>query len=145
MALLRHLFPAKQVLACARLRDTKDGARVTVAGIVLIRQRPGKGNAIFITIEDEEAIANIVLWASDFEKFRRPVMAARLMVVQGQLQRSEEGVLHVMASRIIDRSELLGQLSELDAADPLIASGDEAPHARHPRQVRLLPSSRDFH
>ncbi len=145
MALLRPLFPAKDVLACARLRDIRDGARVTVAGVVLIRQRPGKGNAIFITIEDEDAIANIVLWASDFEKFRRAVMAARLMVVEGQLQRSKEGVLHVMASRIIDRSELLGQLSELDAADPLCAHGDETPHARHPRQVRLLPKSRDFH
>jgi error-prone DNA polymerase len=144
MALLRSSFPAS-VLPCARLRETRDGARVRVAGVVMVRQRPGKGNAIFITIEDEDAIANIVLWASDFEKFRRAVMAARLMVVEGQLQRSKEGVLHVMASRIIDRSELLGQLSELDAADPLTARGDEAPHARHPRQVRLLPKSRDFH
>ena len=143
MALLRPLFP--EVLPCAQLRQTRDGARVKVAGIVLIRQRPGKGNAIFITIEDEDAIANIVLWASELEKFRRAVMAARLMVVEGQLQRSKEGVLHVMASRILDRSELLGQLSELDAADPLLSPADKAPHARHPRQVRLLPRSRDFH
>jgi len=144
MALLRPFFPAP-VLPCARLRETKDGARVTVAGVVLIRQRPGKGTAIFITIEDEDAVANIVLWATSLEKFRRAVMAARLMVVEGRLQRSKEGVLHVMASRIIDRSELLGNLSELDAADPLSASANEAPHARHPRQVRLLPKSRDFH
>ncbi len=143
MALLRPLFP--QVLPCIQLRHTKDGSRVKVAGIVLIRQRPGKGNAIFITIEDEDAVANIVLWASEFEKFRRAVMAARLMVVEGQLQRSKEGVLHVMASRILDRSELLGQLSELDAADPLLSRADNAPHAGHPRQVRLLPKSRDFH
>ncbi len=145
MALLRPLFPAKEILPCASLRETKDGARVKVAGIVLVRQRPGKGNAIFITLEDEDAIANIVLWASDFEKFRRPVMASRLMVVEGQLQRSNEGVLHVMASAIHDRSELLGQLSELDAADPLLSRADEVAHASHPRQVRLLPRSRDFH
>ncbi len=143
MALLRPLLP--QVLPCARLREAKDGMRVTVAGIVLIRQRPGKGTAIFITIEDEDAVANIVLWATALDRFRRAVMAARLMVVEGQLQRSPEGVVHVMASRILDRSELLGQLSELDAADPLVARAEEPQHGRHPRQVRLLPKSRDFH
>src|SRR6185369_12149904 len=112
------------VMPCAGLRQAKAGARVNVAGIVLVRQRPGKGNAIFITIEDEDAIANIVLWARQFEAMRRPVMAARLMLVEGVVQRSNEGVIHVMASRIIDRTEMLDRLSDVHDPDLLPSRAD---------------------
>ncbi len=139
MALLRPLFADEEVSPCATLRAMKGGDKVRVAGVVLVRQRPGKGNAIFITIEDEGGIANIVLWACQFERFRREVMAARLMLVEGEIQKSREGVIHVMASRIIDRSEMLTLLSNG-------MEGDPAPRqSRHPRNVRLLPRSRDFH
>ncbi len=68
------------------------------AGIVLIRQRPGKGNAIFVTQEDETGITNVLIWARLFETLRLPVMASRLMLVHGEVQRSREGVVHLMAT-----------------------------------------------
>ncbi len=157
MQILRPFFAAEGVLPCAALREVKAGAQVRVGGIVLVRQRPGKGNAIFVTLEDEEAICNIVLWARRFEVYRREVMAARLMVVDGELQRSREGVLHVMATRVFDRTELLGRLSETHAPNPLLSRADEFLHPQHPRHIararssshprnaRLLPNSRDFH
>jgi len=139
MAILRPLFAAENVTPCADLRNRKGGERIRVAGVVLVRQRPGKGNAIFITLEDEGGIANIVLWARQFERFRREVMAARVMLVEGLVQRSREGVVHVMASRIVDRSQVMGALS----GGPMPPPPTHA--ARHPRDVRLLPPSRDFH
>ena len=78
--------------------------------MVLVRQRPGKGNAIFMTIEDETGICNILLWARDFKRFRREVMSARLALIEGRVQRSAEGVVHVMASRIHDRTPDLSRL-----------------------------------
>jgi error-prone DNA polymerase len=157
MAILRPVFARDGILTCAALAKAKARARITVAGVVLVRQRPGKGNAIFVTIEDETGIANIIMWARTFERFRREVMASRLMQVEGELQRSREGVIHVMASRIVDRSKVLGQLSELHDPNPLLSRADEflhpqhprgrdqPPRAGHPRDVRLLPKSRDFH
>jgi error-prone DNA polymerase len=85
-------------------------------------------------------------------------MASRLMQVEGELQRSREGVIHVMASRIIDRTEVLNRLSDIHEAKPLLSRADEFLHPQHPRgrdeapstgghprNVRLLPKSRDFH
>ncbi|MGS1018036.1 error-prone DNA polymerase [Allosphingosinicella humi] len=143
MAFLRAQFRREGVLSCAEAGAAQNGARVRCAGVVLIRQRPGKGNAIFITIEDETGIANILLWARRFERYRRAVMASRLMLVEGAVQRSREGVVHLMATRIIDRSVELDRLSESPHADetprPPVRSH------RHPRDVRILPKSRDFH
>jgi error-prone DNA polymerase len=124
---------------------------VHTAGVVLVRQRPGKGNAIFVTIEDETGITNIVLWARLFERYRRAVMASRLMQVEGVLQRSPEGVVHLMANRVIDRTDLLATLTEArgdGALTPPLARADEVVRpvpSRHPRDARVLPKSRDFH
>ena len=107
---------------------------------MLIRQRPGKGNALFITLEDESGITNVLLWARDFERYRRAVMAARLMEVEGEVQRSKEGVMHLIARRVFDRSGLLNGLTD-DAAP----ADDAYPRHGHPRNVRVLPKSRDFH
>jgi error-prone DNA polymerase len=162
MKLLRPLFDAEGVTPSIDLRHAKNGGHVRVGGIVLVRQRPGKGNAIFITLEDEHAICNILLWARRFEAYRLPVMSARLMIVDGELQRSKEGVIHVMATRVIDRTDLLARLSDvhepkttlsradvfLNPANPrhVAAPRQNAPRLhQHPRNVRLLPNSRDFH
>jgi error-prone DNA polymerase len=158
MALLRPLFVRDHITACADLREMKNGDQVCVAGVVLVRQRPGKGNAIFITLEDEGGIANIVLWARQFELFRREVMASRIMLVEGALQKSREGVIHVMASRVIDRSEVLGSLADMNDSSASIFRENEISRSsasrtkagspvmhQHPRNVRLLPKSRDFH
>ena len=151
MEFLRSLFRSEGVLSCAETSAAKNGARVRTAGIVLVRQRPGKGNAIFITLEDETGITNILLWARLFEMQRRPVMASRLMVVEGEVQRSKEGVVHLMASRVIDRSEALDSLSENHKAQVTLCRADVFTHPQpprtggHPRNVRILPKSRDFH
>lgn len=150
MGLLRGRFARERVASCGEVSTMRDGTWASVAGVVLVRQRPGKGNAIFITLEDETGISNIVLWARDFERFRREVMAARLLLVEGRVQKSPEGVVHVMAKRVVDRSaELLG-LSDTHRAEIVLTRADEfqhpqIPRARHPRNVRILPKSRDFH
>jgi error-prone DNA polymerase len=155
MQFLRNDFAREGVLSCADTNAAPDGRKVACAGIVLIRQRPGKGNAVFITIEDESGIINVLLWARDMEKQRRAVMASRLMRIEGEVQRSKEGVVHLMATRIIDCTDRLHNLSESHRADPQLARSDEVARpqenrgltraAGHPRNVRILPKSRDFH
>ena len=145
MQFLRVDLAGEGVLSCADANSTPDGRRVRVAGVVLTRQRPGKGNAVFITIEDETGIVNALLWARDMEKQRRAVMAARLMMIEGQIQRSKEGVVHLMAHTIIDRTAMLNRLADQEHMAPSLSCGDEIPHAQHPRNVRVLPRSRDFH
>ncbi len=157
MALLRPLFVRDGVCSAAETAARADGRFTRMAGLVLVRQRPGKGNAIFITLEDETGIANCVLWARQFESLRRPVMAARLMLVEGRVQKSTEGVVHLMATHVIDRSAALDHLwdahrsghaltkSLLPPADEGATPGAPAPRHRHPRDARILPKSRDFH
>ena len=153
MAILRPLFDAEHILTCAQTEAKRNAASVRVAGVVLVRQRPGKGNAIFVTLEDETGITNVVLWARMFEQFRREVMAARLMEVEGLVEKSPEGVVHLVARKVIDRSSELTRLSEDHNTTVQLARADvvanfqpprHPPH-RHPRDVRILPGSRDFH
>jgi len=139
MQVLRPLFRAERISTCAEIDAAPDGRRARVAGVVLVRQRPGNGKAIFVTLEDETGIANLVLWARTFEQFRREVMSARLMVAEGLVQKSPEGVVHLMTSRVFDRTAELDRLSEADSLSP------DPVRARHPRDVRILPKSRDFH
>jgi error-prone DNA polymerase len=150
MQFLRGLFASEGVLSCAETSAAKNGSRVKTAGVVLVRQRPGKGNAIFITIEDESGVTNALLWARLFERQRRAVMASRLMVIEGEIQRSKEGVVHLMATTITDRTYELTRLSEEHDANVPIPHNDEFarpvyPRHGHPRDVRILPKSRDFH
>ncbi|MEP6869442.1 MAG: OB-fold nucleic acid binding domain-containing protein, partial [Novosphingobium sp.] len=145
---LRPALTREGVLSCADTNSAPNGRKVRTAGVVLIRQRPGKGNAVFITIEDETGVSNILLWARDMERQRQAVMAARLMLVEGVIQRSDEGVVHLMANRVIDRTEMLDHLTDGSALEAATASDHQAdPPAsvrRHPRNTRILPRSRDF-
>ncbi|MNS15553.1 Error-prone DNA polymerase [compost metagenome] len=153
MAILRPVFIADRVLTCAATEARRGGSVVQVAGVVLVRQRPGKGNAVFVTLEDETGITNVVLWARMLEQFRREVMSARLMQVEGVVEKSPEGVVHVVARRIIDRTAELARLSEDHQTEVQLARADIVAHPqpprypqhRHPRDVRILPGSRDFH
>jgi error-prone DNA polymerase len=143
------------VKSCAEISASRNGAKAKVAGVVLVRQRPGEGKAIFVTLEDETGVTNVIMWARTFERFRLAVMSARLMEVQGEVQRSAEGVVHVMTHRIIDRTAELSKLSEIDHIKTMLSPADEfvnpqpsrypGAHGRHPRDVRILPKSRDFH
>jgi len=145
MHFLRETLRGEGILSSEELLAVPDGRRAKVAGVVLVRQRPGKGNAIFATLEDETGIVNVLLWARMFERYRRPLMASRLMEVHGQVQKSEEGVLHLMADHIVDRTALLNALGEQDTPSAGLSSTSDQSRARHPRNVRIIPKSRDFH
>jgi DNA polymerase III alpha subunit len=97
-------------LPAAQQDEPPAGARVAVAGLVLLRQRPGTAKGvIFLTLEDETGTVNVVVWAQVYERFRRAVIAGRLLRVTGKLQR-EAGVVHVVAELIEDLSYLLDRL-----------------------------------
>lgn len=138
-----------QGFACnADLPRKRHGARVTLAGLVLIRQRPGTAKGVcFITLEDETGVANLVVWPDLFKANRSVVMGARLLVVQGRVQ-TDGQVIHVVAERLEDRSDRL--LGLMEAGD---VKGDQTPdtlpgqvgNRTHPRNVRVIPKSRDFH
>ncbi len=163
-----------RMIEAAELRGLRDGARVSVAGIVLVRQRPGSAKGVvFMTIEDETGVANAVVWPKILERYRRVVMGARLIVIHGRIQRHDT-IVHVVCERLEDRSDWLGLLADgaEDMAIP-IARGDEVLHVSdgvrdtrrtappgattplrlapprprplHPRGERVIPKSRDFH
>ncbi|GAA4223375.1 DNA polymerase III alpha subunit [Sagittula marina] len=96
------------------------GARITVAGLVILRQRPGTAKGvIFLTLEDETGVVNIIVWRAMYERFRRAVIAGRMLRVTGRLQR-DHGVSHVIAEEIEDISQLLDRL-----LDPTLPQGPE--------------------
>ncbi|HWY64459.1 MAG TPA: error-prone DNA polymerase, partial [Rhizomicrobium sp.] len=135
---LRPVFDSEGIVSCKGVGEFADGAHVRCAGVVLVRQRPGEGTAIFITLSDETGVCNVVVWARTFALFRKEVMGARLLLAEGKVQKSPEGVVHLMAERLVDRSADLRLLA--GAALPA-----NKPTHRHPRDVRVLPPSRDFH
>ena len=112
------------------LRTRRSGERVTVSGLVTIRQQPGTASGvIFMTIEDESAIANIIVWPKTFERFRAIVMGARYIAVAGELQQ-ESGVIHVVANRLDDLTPLLARLTERHHRSKSLARADavKRPH-----------------
>jgi len=141
MQFLRPLFRDEGIKSCREIGESRDGVPAKCAGIVLTRQMPGDAGVVFVTLSDETGIANVVVWPKIFEEFRRAVMGGRLLLDEGRLQRSPEGVVHLMAERILDRTHELDRLSE-DEAPPARASDEMH---RHPRNVRAVPKSRDFH
>jgi error-prone DNA polymerase len=163
MEFLRPMFAKEHVIACEAVSHTNDRQRVRCAGVVLVRQRPGSAKGVvFMTLEDETGIANIVVWPKVMERFRKEVMGARLILVEGTIQSSVEKVVHLVAERLFDRShdlvnlanDALGRRHILpSAASPIEPLNDERREHpdnppqkhRHPRNVRILPPSRDFH
>jgi error-prone DNA polymerase len=176
LTLLRHDLAARGIIPASGLRgatidgDGKvmNGKRVTVAGLVITRQRPGTASGvIFMTLEDETDITNGIVWPKVFEKFRPVVLGARLIAITGKVQ-SEKGVIHVIADRIDDLTPMLSALSA-DAHDlQSLSRSDEVAHPtgddsrthsnhRHPRNVRffeeekakaahdVMPKGRNFH
>jgi error-prone DNA polymerase len=151
MGFLREHYASQKFITADQLKRVRDGKRLSMAGLVLIRQRPGSAKGVvFITIEDETGIANLVVWPDVFGKQRKIVMGARLMAVHGIVQRDEDdGVIHVVARRLEDHTHMLRHLSE-DIMDAPLSRGDapgamRPPPGRHPRDVEVIPKSRDFH
>ena len=163
MEFLRPMFAREGVIACDGVCHDKDRRHVRCAGVVLVRQRPGSAKGVvFMTLEDETGIANIVVWPKVMERFRKEVMGARLILVEGYIQSSPEQVTHLVAQRLFDRSRDLMNLADdavhrkqaLPVGPALIEPlhddrrqhpDNPAQKIRHPRNVRILPPSRDFH
>jgi error-prone DNA polymerase len=135
VSFLRQRLDQCGVTPNAQLTSVPDGRRVSVAGLVLVRQRPGKGNAIFLTLEDEKAVSNIIIWQRNFEKFRPVIMGSKFVRVTGKLQ-SESDVVHIVAEKIEDLTPWLSVLLE-ESAQP----GNETPASGDPQQdnARLGP------
>lgn len=150
MAFLRKSMARQGYLPAASLTTMRNGQALKIAGVVLIRQRPGSAKGVcFITLEDETGVANLVVWPKVMEAYRKPIMQSRLMDVQGVVQRSEE-IIHVVVHHLQDRSDALKRLAN-DHMDVPLARADEVRKAmpsathRHPRTVQIIPKSRDFH
>ncbi|RJF89944.1 error-prone DNA polymerase [Oleomonas cavernae] len=143
VSFLREILRQRRTIANERLGTTPDGRLVTVAGLVLVRQRPGTASGvIFMTLEDETAIANIVVWPRTFEKFRPLVLGARLVAVTGKVQ-SESNVIHVIADKIEDLTGLLDHLSEAGSEVETLARADGVKHGYAYGEV--MPKGRNFH
>jgi error-prone DNA polymerase len=139
---LRASFARDAIQSCAEATGMRDGARVRVAGLVLVRQRPGNGNVVFATIEDETGITNVVIWQSLQAQFRREIISAALLLINGRLQRTTEGIVHVIADSLEDRSAELRQAEEAEMISVPLARADELPPPKLPIS---LTKSRDFH
>ncbi len=110
LALLRHRLRARGLLSAAEVASLPAGARTRTAGLVLIRQRPGKGRAVYVTIEDESGTQNLLIWADLAERQRAMVLGAGLLGAEVEIQRAEEGVQHLLCHGLEDHSDLLGEL-----------------------------------
>ena len=143
LALLRDAMAAHGIVANARLADLPAGPRVAVSGLVLVRQRPGSAQGvIFITVEDESGIANIIVRPPVFERYRRVVLGARLLAARGRIER-EGIVIHILAEQLTDLSHHLDTLGEQDALPNPLAHADEVKRGTHePRDV--IPRGRNF-
>ena len=160
MSFLRRRFASQGVISNAALKAIEPGRRVTLAGLVLVRQRPGTASGvIFATLEDETGAANIIVWPKLYEKRRRVVLTSRLLFVRGRVQK-EGSVIHVIADDLEDWTQELSRLSSgVELGDAALYPADEVrrpaqdsrdvhearQEERRMRAARFVPKSRDFH
>ncbi|MFP1630589.1 error-prone DNA polymerase [Zhengella sp. ZM62] len=142
LSFLRARLGRAGVLSSETLERTPSGRFVEVCGLVLVRQRPGSAKGVvFMTLEDETGVANIIVWPKVLERFRAIVLGARLVRVAGRLQ-SESGVIHVVASRLEDATPLLTGLSEESLLIDSLANADEVRRPIEDMRERVKPASR---
>jgi error-prone DNA polymerase len=145
VAFLRGDLRERHMIPCAALHHAQDGQRVTVAGLVLVRQKPGSAKGVtFMTIEDETDVANLVLWSSVFEKQRRLILSSGMIGCRGRVQR-EGQVIHVVAEHLIDLSDLLRSVAQREGASSLTYRHGCPPGATsEPDGPRIKVPTRDF-
>ena len=147
---LRADLSQRGILRNETLRSITSGARVKISGLVTCRQRPGSAKGVvFMTIEDESAVANVIVWPKVFERVRPVVLGARYVAVTGQVQ-EESDVIHVVADTLEDLTVLLARLAEQGADIDSLARADEVRRpiedqrearehgGRHSRLLRLM-------
>jgi error-prone DNA polymerase len=131
VSFVRDQLERRSVRTCADLASIRDGRLVEVAGLILVRQKPGSAKGIlFITIEDETGIANGVIFPNRFESQRRTIMSASMVGMRGRVQR-EGQVIHVICDRIVDHGDLLRSIAEKEFTPPT-GRGDGARHPGSP-------------
>jgi error-prone DNA polymerase len=141
VSFLREDLRQRRIVTCNEAMEARDGRWLEAAGLVLVRQRPGSAKGVmFITLEDETGIANLVVWAKVFEKFRHTVLAARMMAVRGRVQR-EGDVVHLVAHQLADLS---AELASVGDKDPILfplphGRGDQVRHGGSGPDPRELP------
>ena len=161
LSFLREGLAREHVRSCAWVADARHHATGEIAGVVLVRQRPGSAKGVcFITLEDETGIANLVVWPKTFEAYRPVIMSARMLLARGRVERATEengGVVHFIVTSLEDRTDALLSLADRPVPTRLApADAGGAPGVRrvagppperraHPRDRRILPRSRDFH
>ncbi len=145
LSFLRAELAADGMIRASDLPHTRDGSRIRLAGIVLVRQKPGSAKGVmFITIEDETGHANLIIWPAVFERQRRLILSAGMVACHGKLQR-EGSVIHVIVDRLEDYSEMLRSVG--DRGDTFVSRtgrGDEAKHGGAPDVRGIKVSTRDF-
>jgi len=146
VAFLRAEMAARGMLPNGGLARLRNGRRATIGGLVLVRQKPGSAKGVmFITLEDETGVANIIVWPALFEQQRRLILSARMMAVRGQVQH-EGGTLHLIAEELSDLTPLLDSVGLRGENFPLpLTRGDEARGGGAPGQRgSIRVATRDF-
>jgi len=114
VSFLRNELSQRGMTRCGDLPSNRDGRRVRVAGVVLVRQKPGSAKGVlFITIEDESGVAQGIIWPDRFETFRRTVMSSSMVGLKGRLQKEGE-VIHIIIDQIEDLTPMLRQIGAMD-------------------------------
>ena len=145
LSFLRSDLARQRIITCAEAVTCRDRRWVHIAGLVLVRQRPGSAKGVmFITLEDETTVANLVVWTKVFEKYRRTVLGSGMLGVKGRVQREGE-VVHIVAHELIDMSAELSSVGQRDAGFPLPhGRGDEFHHGSPAPDPRGLPKARNM-
>ncbi|GGA51813.1 error-prone DNA polymerase 2 [Nitratireductor aestuarii] len=141
VSFLREDLRRRRIVTCAEAMGARDGRWLEAAGVVLVRQRPGSAKGVlFVTLEDETGIANLVIWAKVFEANRRAILSTSMMAVRGRIQREGE-VVHLVVQKVTDLSADLASVGTRDAAFPLPhGRGDQARHGGGPDPRELPPN-----
>ena len=138
VAFLRDDLRQRKFFSCREAHEARDGRRLDAAGLVLVRQRPGSAEGVvFLTLEDESGVLNVIIWKDIFEKYRRVVLAGQMLGIKGRLQKEGE-VVHLVALEITDLSALLADVGNRDSDR---AGGAVADHSVETLSVK----SRNFH
>lgn len=140
VSFLREDLAKRKIVSCAKATAAKDDTWLGTAGLVLVRQRPGSAKGVlFVTIEDETGVCNLILRPTVFEKFRRAVLSAEMIAVKGPIQREGE-VVHLIVQRVTDLSQELASVGERDSILPVPhGRGDEATHGGSGQDPREPP------